>query len=75
MISVGLGNGDKCFFERVPKVLVKSRSGCVTVGTDALKASVISALINSASFCYRSLEAGGIGAENDFGSSVNMTIR
>ena len=75
MISVSFRNGNKSFFDRVPNVSVKSRSGCVTVGTDALKASVVSALINSASFCYDGLETGGIGAKNDFRSSVNMTIR
>ena len=59
----------------MPKVFVKPGSGCVTVGADALKAGVIAALIDSASFCDGGLETGGIGAGNDFGSSVDMTIR
>ena len=75
MISIGFGDGSKGFFERVPEVFVKPGSGCMTVGADALKTSVIAALIDSASFCDGGLETGGIGADNDFGSSVDVTIR
>ena len=75
MVSISFRDGNKGFFERVPKVFVEPGSGCVTVGADALKTSVIAALIDSASFCNGGLETGGIGAENDFGSPVDMTIR
>ena len=74
MISIGFWNGNECFFERVPKVLVKSWSGCMTVGANTLKTSVISALIDGAPFCYGGLKTGGVGAENDLGSSVHMTV-
>ena len=75
MVRISFRDGNKGFFERVPKVFVEPGSGCVTVGADALKASVVTALIDSASFCDGGLNASGIGAEYDFGSSVNMTIR
>ena len=74
MISVGLGDRNESFFECMPNVLVKFGSGCVTAGADTLKASVVAALINGAPFCYSGLKTGGIGAEDDFRPSVNMTL-
>ncbi len=74
---IGSGLGDRCeaFFVSSPYVFVKPRSGCVTGCANALKTCLVSALVNSASLGNGVLEARGIGAENDFGSSVDVTIR
>ena len=46
----------------------------MAVGANALKAGVIAALINSAPFGDGGLDARGVGAENDFGSAINVAI-
>ena len=75
MVSISFRDGNKGFFERVPKVFVEPGSGCMTVGADALKTSVIAALIDSSPFCDGGLDTGSIGAVNYLGSQVNMAIR
>ena len=75
MVSIGFGDGSKGFFERMPKVFVELGPGCVTVGANALKTSVIAALIDGAPFCDGGLDTGGVGAENDFGALVDVTVR
>ena len=59
----------------MPEVFVEFGSGCMAVGADALKARVVTALIDSTPFCDGGLDAGGIGTVNYFGTSVNMAIR
>ena len=73
---IGCGLGDRCeaFFVSSPYVFVKPRSGCVTGCANALKTCLVSALVNSASLGNGVLEARGIGAENDLGSSVDVAI-
>ena len=56
------------------EVFDKFGSGCVTIGTYALKARVVTALINSAPFCDGGLDASAVGAVNNFGSSVDMAV-
>ena len=73
-VGCGFGNGGKGFFVGGPDVFIKSRSGCVTCGADALEARFVSALVYSAPLGNGVLQAGGIGAENDFGPSVNVTV-
>ena len=46
----------------------------MTVGADALEAGFVTALIDSSSFCDGGLDTGGIGAKDDFRSSINMAI-
>ena len=70
----GLGDRGEVFFVGSPYISVKPRSGCVTGCADALKTCLISALVNSASLGDGVLEARGIGAENDLGSSVDVAI-
>ena len=74
MISIGFGDGSKGFFEGVPEVFVKPGSGCMTVGADALKARVVTALIDGTPFCDGGLDAGGIGAVDNFGSAVDVAV-
>ena len=74
MISVGFGDWNEGFFEREPYISVQLGSGVVTVGAYALKASVVPALINSAPFGDGGLDACGVGAEDNFGSAVNVAI-
>ena len=57
-----------------PDVPVESGPRCVAGGTNALKAGVVSALVNCSALGDGTLEASGIGAENDFGSSVDMAV-
>ncbi len=59
----------------MPEVFVESGPGRMTVGADALKARVVTALIDGTPFCVGGLDAGSVGAENDFGSPVNVTVR
>ena len=58
----------------MPEVLVEFGSDCMAIGTYALKARVVAALINSAPFCDGGLDAGGVGAINNLGSSVDMAV-
>ena len=46
----------------------------MTVGANSLKAGVVSALVNSAPFGDGGLDACGVGAEDNFGSAVNVAI-
>ena len=46
----------------------------MAVGANALKAGVIAALINSAPFGDGGLDARGVGAEDDFGSAINVAV-
>ena len=73
-VGCGFGYGGKSFFVGGPDVFVKSRSGCVTCSTNALEAGVVSTLIYSATLGDRVLQAGSVGAENDFGPSINVTV-
>ena len=58
----------------MPEVFVEFGSGCMTIGTYALKARVVTALINSAPFCDGGLDASGVGAVKNFGSPVDMAV-
>ena len=72
---MSFGNGSEGFFKRVPEVFVEFGSGCMADGAYALKARLVTALIDSAPFCDGGLDAGSIGAVNYFGSTVNMAER
>ena len=74
VIGRGFENWNEGLFKREPNVSVKSGSGVVTVGANALKAGVVSALVNSAPFGDGGLDACGVGAEDNFGSAVNVAI-
>ena len=74
MVGAGLGDWNKGFCERKPNVLVESGSCVMAVGANALKTGIIAALINSASFGDGGLDARRVGAENDFGSAINVAV-
>ena len=57
-----------------PNVFVESGPGCVAGGTDALEASLISALVNGSSLGDGILGAGCVGAEDDFCTSVDVAV-
>ncbi len=46
----------------------------MTVGADALKARVVTALMDGAPFCDGGLDASGVGAVKNFGSPVDVTV-
>ena len=46
----------------------------MTCSANALEAGVVSTLIYSATLGDRVLQAGSVGAENDFGPSINVTV-
>ena len=46
----------------------------MTVGANALKAGVVTALVDSAPFGDGGLDACGVGAEDDFGPAINVAI-
>ena len=46
----------------------------MTAGTDMLKAGLIATLIDGASFGDGSLDARGVGAEDDFGSAIDVAV-
>ena len=73
-VGCGFGYGGKSFFVGGPDVFVKSRSGCVTCSANALEAGVVSTLIYSATLRDCVLQAGSVGAENDFGPSIDVTV-
>ena len=58
----------------MPEVLVEFRSGSVTTGANALKARVVTALVNCAPFCDSGLDASGVGAIKNFGSPVDVAV-
>ena len=58
----------------MPEVFVEFGSGCMAVGAYALKARLVAALIDSAPFCDGGLDAGGIGAVDNFGSTVDVAV-
>ena len=58
----------------MPEVLVEFRSGSVTTGANALKARVVTALVNSAPLCDCGLDASGVGAIKNFGSPVDVAV-
>ena len=73
-VRCSFGNGGESFFVGGPDVFVEPRSGCVTCSANALEAGVVSTLIYSATLRDCVLQAGSVGAENDFGPSINVTV-
>ena len=57
-----------------PDVFVEPRPGCVAGSADALEAGFIPTLVYSPALGDGALQTGGIGAENDFCSSVDVAI-
>ncbi len=58
-----------------PNVFVEPGPGCVTGGADALETGFIKVLVNGSAFGDGILGAGCVCAENDFCTSVDMTVR
>ena len=46
----------------------------MAVGANALKTGIVMALIDSAPFGDGGLDARGVGAEDDFGSAINVAV-
>ena len=46
----------------------------MTCSTNALKAGIVSTLVYSPALGYGALEASGVGAENDFCTSVDLEV-
>ena len=57
-----------------PSVFVEPGPGCVTGGADALETGFVSALVDGPTLGDGVLGAGCVGAENDFCTSVGVTI-
>ncbi len=74
MVGAGLGDWNKGFFKRKPNVLVEPGSRVMAVGANALETGVIAALIDRTSFGDGGLDARGVGAEDDFGSAIDVAV-
>ena len=71
-ISCCFGNWYEVLFVGGPNVFVKTGPAGMTGGTDALKAGLISALVNCAPLGNGALKARGIGAKDDLGTPVDV---